>query len=134
MKHNPNKIKKHRTYMRKELAKALGVCPDTVRTWSKKGLCVVNSKDGGGHFLYKGETVKAFLREKRKFKKTALRPEEFYCLRCKAARESLPEAVIVKETGKFLGDGSKQVVRSGVCKECGGKLSRLSKANAKITE
>lgn len=124
MKHNPNKIRIYRTYTRKELAKVFGVCIYTINAWRKAGLPSI-----GEHrpLLFKGAAVKEFLKKRRVSKKVPLKETEFYCLRCKAARESVANNIVMRETGKILGDGSRQIIKRGICNKCGADLCRLAK-------
>jgi len=124
MKHNPNKVRKYRTYTRKELAAVFGVCPDTINAWRRAGMPAIKEHCP---FLYKGDAVREFLRKKRISKKVPLKENEFYCMRCKAARVSISDIINVQETGKMLGDSSKQIIKRGVCNECGAGLCRMSK-------
>ncbi|MEP0234584.1 MAG: helix-turn-helix domain-containing protein [Parasphingorhabdus sp.] len=75
-------IKIHRSYTVEEAARALGVAKGTVRRWLKQGLECLNDQRPA---LILGRDLKGFLETKRRPKQSC-RPDECFCMSCKAPR------------------------------------------------
>jgi len=78
---NPNKAKIHRSYTVEEIASLYAVHKNTVRAWVKVGLPVCDNKKP---MLILGRDLRLFLQVKNKKNKQKCKPDEMYCLRCKA--------------------------------------------------
>jgi hypothetical protein len=76
-------IKSHRTYTAEDAAQTLGVHKNTVRSWQRAGLRMVDSKRP---HLFRGATISSFLRERRAKTKRPLLPGQIYCLPCHAPK------------------------------------------------
>lgn len=79
--YNPNRVKLNRSYTFEELAVVLGVHKNTVSTWVKNGLPCLKERRP---FLILGAEARAYLQQQRKIKKQKCKPEELFCMRCKA--------------------------------------------------
>jgi transposase-like protein len=110
-----------RTYTTVELARKLGVHPQTVRTWRQDGLKPINASSH--HALYLGSAVKRYYTERQLSSKVTLGPNQYYCLSCKSAVEAT-DVVTVDQQAK-LGHNKRSMRREGKCIRCGNKVCRF---------
>lgn len=80
-----SRIKSLHCYTISEAAEITGVCTRTVGNWIKAGLPVMGNDRPT---LIRGDDLRAFLKAQRASRKTPLALHEFYCLKCRAAREA----------------------------------------------
>ena len=79
--YNPNRVKVNRNYTLEELAAVFGVHKNTVAAWVKNGLpCLKEMRP----FLILGAEAKVYLKKQRVSKKQKCKPDEFFCMGCKA--------------------------------------------------
>ncbi|MEM9222192.1 MAG: helix-turn-helix domain-containing protein [Pseudomonadota bacterium] len=76
-------LKGHLTYTAGELATTLSVHRNTVRSWMREGLEPVCDKRP---ILFRGDLVKAFLKDFRARGRAPCKPDELFCLRCRAQK------------------------------------------------
>lgn len=89
----PHGLRSHRSYTVEEAARAAGVCAATVRRWVKQGL--VKPIDQTRPVLLAGADLLAAKRNRSRTK-ARTRPNEAYCMRCRAIRPmAYSEAEIV---------------------------------------
>ena len=117
-------IRVRRTYTMSELADFLQVHVRTVQAWHNNGLIPI--EPSGRPLLFLGYEVNRFLIERRDRRKCRLGKSEFYCPRCKAARQSLPGEVQGEYTGRRMGHSDELVIIKGKCAECGCSVRRFS--------
>lgn len=79
--YNPNLVKINRNYTFEELAAVFGVHKNTVSAWVKKGLPCLKEKRP---FLILGVDAKSYLQGQRVGKKQSCKPNELFCVSCKA--------------------------------------------------
>jgi predicted transcriptional regulator len=103
------RVKKHFAYTIEEAAEALGVRKNTVRTWIKDGLAVADDRRPA---ILSGATIRAFLAERTKARKSPLRPGEFYCFRCRGPK--IPAGGIAD----FVATGAELGTMTGICPDC----------------
>lgn len=117
-------IKSGRSYTVNELGRTVNRHVRTVQEWIKKGLPVIdrNSKP----YLISGFDAKLYLKERADLKKTKLKNDEFYCLKCHQPRRSLSDKLNFTFTGKLIGEGQRQINVIGVCSDCDTSLQRFS--------
>lgn len=99
---NPNLVKKNFSYTASELAERLGVHKNTVRNWQRDGL---EALDDCRPQLFQGETVRAFLKERRASRKSACPDGTLYCLSCREPRRpamAMVDYVPMRETSGNL--------------------------------
>jgi len=123
-KHNPNRIKKHRSYTFAEIAEVFEIHIRTVQTWRKQGMNVLD--ETSRPYLVSGEDIRSFLRVKNSKNKHRLKSGEFFCVKCRQPRKPLPDKVRIILTGKKLGSRYKQVIFKGLCSICGRNLTVFS--------
>lgn len=98
---DPRRIKRHRVYTVAEAAEALGLHRQTVLRWIKAGGLVADR--ARKPWLIAGETLKAFLGERRRVGKCRLALPQLYCLGCRIAR--IPDGRLADSTLRSLGAG-----------------------------
>lgn len=101
---NPNLAKINRNYTFEEVASVFCVHKNTVARWVINGLnCLKDQKP----YLILGSELKCFLQKKRESKKQKCKPNELYCLRCKAPTipaENFVEYQLISNTkGRLVG-------------------------------
>ncbi|MBV1870195.1 MAG: helix-turn-helix domain-containing protein [Gammaproteobacteria bacterium] len=79
--YNPNRVKINRNYTFEELAAVFDVHKNTVSAWVKNGLPCLKERRP---FLIMGEDAKLYLQGQRAGKKQKCKPNELFCMRCKA--------------------------------------------------
>lgn len=113
-----------RSYSTSEIADLLGVHKRTIQAWHKDGLATID--EDSKPFLFMGEEIKRFLSGKRQSRRIELGAGQFYCPRCRAARNSEPENISIKPTGKRIGKVDEFVMVKGICTVCRCRLTRFS--------
>ena len=81
---NPYRVKQHYSYTVHELSACLGVHPNTVRHWQRKGLEPI---DTARPALFHGGAVREFLSKRKEGRKCPCPPGTLFCLRCRQPRE-----------------------------------------------
>ena len=114
---NPNLVKKHRNYTVGEIAGLFGNHNNTIRTWIKQGLPVI---DGIRPTLILGRDLRTFLQAKRQKHKQVCAPDEMYCLRCRKPQRPADGLVeykaLTSSTGRL----------TGVCSVCDCLINQFS--------
>lgn len=113
---NPRALRAARTYTIEEAATALGVTTGTVRSWVKSGLPLMKSRRP---FLILGETLRDFLQDRATDAKVNLKPDQMYCLSCKAARTPMGHLV------DCIPQSDRTARLMGLCEVCGGTCNRI---------
>lgn len=107
--YNPNLVKVNRSYTFEELAAVFGIHKNTVATWVKGGLpCLKEQRP----FLILGVEARHFLQDQRKRSKQSCKPDELYCMRCKAPAR--PAQNLVEYTPQTATKGR----LTGFCSRC----------------
>ena len=121
---NARLLRKRRSYTIKEVAKVLGVHPRTIQAWKAQGLEPIDPTDKP--LLFMGDQIGTFISSVSQAAKRPLMPDEFYCPRCRAARRSDPESIMLRDTGKLIGPNNRSIVVRGKCSTCGCDIYRFS--------
>lgn len=126
---NPNLAKIHRNYTVQDVANLFSVHENTVRSWIKDGLQII---DNIRPLLILGSSLKQYLQTKRKRYKQKCRLFEIYCVRCRLPQIPLENMVdfepINASTGRMI----------GLCPTCEGiinkyfKLAQLEQIQSKL--
>lgn len=116
-------IRIHRIYTARSLAVLLGVHVQSVRSWTKQGLGTIDPDDRPIRIL--GHDAKTFLRELRSKRRCMLQPDQFYCSRCRAPRQSAVSDLGLGEYRRTLSNVKFFVIRTGRCLTCGCRLRRF---------
>ena len=95
------RVKTHLTYTYDEAARVTGTHKRTVMGWVRKGLPVLS---GQKPHLIRGCDLRDFLCKAIKKRKTPLKPNQFYCLKCRDGREAAEGMVdcTLPETGAAM--------------------------------
>lgn len=121
---NLMRLRLHRSYTMRELAEILDVHVRTVQGWHKEGMSAIDEQTRP--FLFLGETIRSFLKNRRQKRRTTLGPNEIYCLRCAKGVIPLPESASIDVTDRKLGHRSKLVIVRAECPYCCGAVVRLA--------
>ena len=108
-------IKSHRSYTVDEAARALGLTKGTVRRWIRNGQLPALT-DKRPH-LIRGEDLKDFLKA-RKAPKAKCRPDELYCVKCRAPRIPKDRQVQISASNNTSGN------LHGLCPVCGTRMHK----------
>ena len=106
---NPNLAKIHRNYTVEAAAVLFGVHRNTVRNWVKAGLPTIDDKRP---ILILGSEYRRFLQVKRTKNKHTCKPNEFFCVRCKAPKIPVENRVECETIS------SSKVRLIGICPTC----------------
>jgi len=128
---NPYKVKSKNSYAFAEIAELFKINKQTVQTWHKQGLKVIDEKTKP--YLVYGEVLRSFLKARKVKRKVKLNEGEFYCTKCRAARLSAGNALRIEYTQKKMGKNANMALIKGNCEECGTVLTMFS-SDRKIKE
>jgi len=125
-KYNTRIIKLNYSYLLSEISNLYGVHIRTVRFWIKEGLEIV---EGLYPYLVNGKNLKEFLNKKQIKRKTKLKDNEFYCVKCKKGVIPLNKSIEIAYSGKTIGNNIKDFMLKGICPICLTNINRLSNEN-----
>lgn len=125
--YNIKLIKIKRSYSPNEIVKLFGVDRRTCSRWIKdEGLKVI--KPNTNPLLIMGIDLKDFMARKQKERKTKLKDNEYFCVKCQKAVRAKAGTEKIMKTGKRLGKNNiEQINKIGLCGICGAKLNRFSR-------
>lgn len=123
--YNPNLIKVRRSYSPGEIAQLFGIDQKTCFRWIKNGgLKVI--KENTSPLLVGGGDLKDFITRNKKERKTKLKADEYFCLKCRKAVRAKAGSEQTVKTGKTIGKNKlPQINKVGICEDCGTKLNRF---------
>lgn len=105
---NLSGIKSLRNYTIMEAAAVVAVSERTIRLWIKQGLpAMANERPT----LVRGDALIAFIKSQRKARKKPVAQDEFYCLKCRAARKPAGRFVECELNGQ-------RARLSAICETC----------------
>ena len=84
-KFNLNHIKQNYAYSINEICESFGKQKNTVHSWIKEGLKVIDNKKP---FLIHGSDLKEFLQKRRDDQKSKCQDDELFCVRCKKPQKA----------------------------------------------
>lgn len=116
-KRHPNyrRVKTHRSYTVEEVAGLFDIHKNTVRTWLKNGLAVI---DNNRPTLILGNDLAEFLKRRRIKNKQSCKPGEFYCVRCRRPRPAAAGIADYSATNDKTGN------LVAICFDCGTVMNR----------
>lgn len=112
---NPRLVKIHRNYTVEEIANLFDKHRNTVRNWIKQGLPTIDDKRP---ILILGRDLSAFLQTRRQNSKQPCKPNQMYCLRCKAPKIPAGNMVEYEPKTETLGN------LFGLCPDCETGMNR----------
>lgn len=124
--YNTRIIRLNYSYTLQEISNLYGNHIRTVRAWIKEGLPNI---EGLYPYLVKGRELKEFLSKRQLKQKVKLEAGQFYCTRCKTARNAQNNQVKLVYSGKTIGKGIKDFTIQGICEICWTKINRFSNEN-----
>lgn len=114
---NPYRVKIHRNYTIEEIALLFEMHKNTIRTWVKQGLPVI---DKARPMLILGSDLHQYLKDKRQAKKRSCMPCELYCVSCKSPKKPALDMAEYKRinssTGRLI----------GLCPTCGSVMNKFA--------
>lgn len=122
--YNIKQIRRRTSYSLEEVAELLGKGKRTCFRWIEEGLEVVEID--AKPLLVMGYELRRFLEEKGKKNKSPMEKNELFCLHCKKPSKAKSGSEQINPTGKKIGkDNREQMMKTGLCEVCGGKMYRL---------
>lgn len=123
-KYKLRQIKKRYCYTFEEISSLMNVHNRTVQIWKKEGLKVI---DTVRPYLVMGSSLYEFLQKKLEKRRFKLKPDEFYCVKCRKPQRVTDNDVWLELTGKTIGkDRHREIIIKGMCDECLTQLNRFS--------
>jgi hypothetical protein len=120
-KYELRKVKSKRSYTFKEIAEIYEIHIRTVQSWHSEGL---QPLDGSRNpYLIMGSEVKRFLKQKTQSRKTKLKDNEFFCMKCRIG--VMPLDVHIEAKGIKLGGNKTSVRLVGKCPKCSSTVNRF---------
>lgn len=122
-------LHKHSNYTTAELASLLKLTRHAIHYWVHHlGLKPLNPTEHV--WIFGGETVIIFLKEKRIRFKKKINDDEIYCLSCRIGKKVIENSIELEHTDEKMGlHGAVQIIIHGLCVTCGNKCRRLSSSN-----
>ncbi len=130
-KYNYQKIRSNHPYYYQEICDLFGIDISTVHRWRRDGLKVID-EDTSPKIVF-GKDLRNYLSNKYRKRKVALSYNEFYCVRCQAARRSINNQITIIVKNERLSEGNHRVHTVGECEKCGLKIRKFS-SEKKIKE
>jgi len=123
-KYNTQIIRARRSYSAEEIAELLGINKETVFSWIKKGLKVIDIESKP--LLIMGSEIKIFLDERRTWNRIKLKYFEYFCVCCRKAVIPREGSEKIVPTGKKIGKNNlEQFKKIGLCKNCGRRITKF---------
>lgn len=123
--YNARLVTSRRSYTAEEIATLLRVNKKTIFLWIKAGLHPIEKHTRP--LLIMGSELRHFLSEAQKKRKTPLKGEEYYCLKCRRATVAKSGTESTVPTGKRIGrEERKQLIRRAKCVRCGTEVNRYA--------
>ncbi|MCY4336360.1 MAG: helix-turn-helix domain-containing protein [Litoreibacter sp.] len=101
-------IKSLHCYTIQEAAEVSGVSDRTIRAWIKDGLSAMTQERPT---LLRGDALIAFIKGQRKSRRTKIKQDEFYCLKCRDARNPAERMVECEIKGT-------RAKLTAICEDC----------------
>jgi len=98
---NPRLAKIHRNYTIEETANLFSVHKNTVGSWIKQGLPICGKKRP---ILIMGRDLRVFLEAKKIKNKRPCKPDEIYCVRCRAPKKPAADLIEYRAITDTLGN------------------------------
>lgn len=130
LKYNTRLIKARKSYTPQEIAGLFGISKWTCFRWLKSGLAPMELNTNP--LLIMGSGLMAFLRTKQAQRGVKLRPDEYYCLKCRAAVKAKNGTEKRVKTGQRIGRQNKeQYKKVALCERCQTKINRFLEVSQK---
>lgn len=112
---NPRLVKIHRSYSVEEAARLLDTHKNTIRGWIKQGLHLLDTSRPA---LIHGMVLRDFIQAKRIKNKRPCKPDELYCLRCRAPKRPAANMAEFKALTEKLGN------LIAICPDCNALMNK----------
>ncbi len=114
------------SYTPSEIARLFNLDKKTIFRWVKEGLRPIQFHTNP--LLIMGSDLKDFIMKRRKARRNSLNNEEFYCFKCKKAVKSKEDKICIVQSDKTIGKNkAKQLIKTGICEYCNGKINKYLK-------
>lgn len=114
-------IRRDYSYTTQEVAEMFRTCEHTVLRWVKAGLKTI---PGTRPYLIHSSDLLAFLEVRQARRKHPCGPTQFFCCRCRGAREITPASLDSQPTR------NRMMRLTGLCEVCGGKVNKVVRPTA----
>lgn len=115
---NPQQAKLNRSYTVDDVARLFGVHRNTVRSWIKAGLPLI---DNHRPTMVLGRALRIFLQDRRQLAKRPCAPGTLYCCKCREAREAAAGSLVFEAS--VTGAGNLRAL----CATCGSQMFRRAR-------
>jgi predicted DNA-binding protein YlxM (UPF0122 family) len=116
--YDTRRIKRDYPYTLQEIAKLYSVHKSAVRQWLKRGLQKIDKQKP---ILIHGRALLLFLKTQQQQRKSPLKANEFYCLKCRAPRMAYENAVDI------VIQNNTRVSIQGLCAVCETSVRRVGR-------
>jgi len=123
-KYNTSLIKKKHLYTYHEIKVLFKTTISTIRRWRRRGLKVIDQNKRP--LLIIGFELFRFLNKLNNSRKTVVKSEEFNCFRCKVARRSEDNSIILKMRESKSSENNHYADIIGHCERCGLRFRKFS--------
>jgi hypothetical protein len=122
---NLHLIRARKSYTVNEIAGLLAINRKTCTRWIKnEGLRVI--EENATPLLVMGRDLIDFIKKKRAKKRTPLKENEYYCMKCRKAVRARTGSEQTIKTGKRIGkNDQEQYKKTGICENCGIGLNKF---------
>ena len=123
MRYNTHLIKARHSYTIQEIAEIFSVSSRTCFRWTKQGLRPMELNTSP--LLFMGYDLINFIKSNQQEKRTKLKNDEYYCLKCKKAVKAMIGTEQIVKTGKKIGkENVEQYKKTALCEFCKTKTNR----------
>jgi len=115
--HNHRQVRSGYPYTYREISTLFGVTLSTVHRWRRQGLQVID--ESSTPRLVLGKELIRFLNQRKTKRQIKLKPGEFNCRRCRAARRSIGDRITIVMHRAEFSPGNHKAEILGRCEVCG---------------
>jgi hypothetical protein len=114
---NHRLIRKSVSYTLAEISELLGCHVNTVRTWVRSGLPLI---DNSRPQLVHGQDLFEFLNERKTSRRQSCAPDQMFCFKCRHPRHLAPGTATIVNARRTT------ITVTGLCVHCGTRMNRAA--------